>query len=822
MLCIVKATLAGEHRRFAFANVDRTSIPLEAAKLTYESLHLKLCALFNQPKLTIHFEDHTGAKTLIKQDSDVVAAVIYASEIVPLNAPMTVLKLTVEPWQAPPPPPPPPQVVESSPNNQDLAADPPRYTPKCSPSARCEQPPRESCTPPSVQKKEDVCTKKNDCKKDVCEKDVCEKDVCKKDKRKNDVCKQQGTSSSCKKDAPAKKKSCEEEEEVIHQDVYCDMCLGMIRGVRHKCKNCPNYDLCQKCIALAPNHHTPGHVFKSIETPIRYRKVRSNKCNRPSNSSSSSSSPSSSSSSSLAPSMVILDQTDTNMIHCASCDLCTMNIRGTRYKCFVCPDYDVCEECLPLTRTFHMGHSFAPIVYPGQVKVRIDRTSHSGVICDGCDTPIVGVRYKCGNCADYDLCGNCEASPVALHDVDHLFIKISRPISHRSVAQFPLLPMMYKNGWENHVCHHPQSTGELCPVGLWAAQTVESAAQAPTASSANPVNAVNTAKAAKPVCVVKIAKAANTVMSAPSAPSASCTPCTVAPSQPEEAPKAFTLSQSVASMITSSSSSTLAAVAQGSAFSATFVKDINLQDGTVIQAGSQFLKIWEMSNSGPGEWPKETVLQYVGGDRMFTDADVNVNTPFFKIPIAALGESVCVTADLKAPASPGRYISYWRLVAPSGEPFGQRVWCDILVEEGSDSGLDSVGSSVMIFPTVDYQENNNSNNAGPWSRRSQTTETDAGGEGATIASNMDTLTETETTRTAPSLASVYVSGTTTTASLTEDQLSTISGRFTTRSEMSSVYGRDESVGDETETESRLFSDEEDFVVVIDSDDEDEE
>jgi len=48
---------------------------------------------------------------------------------------------------------------------------------------------------------------------------------------------------------------------------------------------------------------------------------------------------------------------------------------------------------------------------------------HHNIQCDGCGiAPIRGIRYKCGVCADFDLCATCEAKDK--HPINHPMIKL--------------------------------------------------------------------------------------------------------------------------------------------------------------------------------------------------------------------------------------------------------------------------------------------------------------------------------------------------------------------------------------------------------------
>ena len=215
----------------------------------------------------------------------------------------------------------------------------------------------------------------------------------------------------------------------VHDKVTCDGC-GMypIIGCRYKCAICPNFDYCEKCEKKLYKEHS--HPMLQIPSPEM--ELRSIKCN-------------------LKEKFKMNKENDKNEIihegiNCNGCDV--KSIVGNRYKCAICQNFDYCEKCLKEHSSDHK-HPFIKIYHPKMKLVSIKvvvgdncpiynkkkeekkecpkdkKDVHEGIICDGCHVaPIVGVRYKCAVCSDYDLCEKCEEkNEKHLHP----FIKIYHP-----------------------------------------------------------------------------------------------------------------------------------------------------------------------------------------------------------------------------------------------------------------------------------------------------------------------------------------------------------------------------------------------------------
>jgi uncharacterized protein YkwD/uncharacterized protein affecting Mg2+/Co2+ transport len=120
------------------------------------------------------------------------------------------------------------------------------------------------------------------------------------------------------------------------------------------------------------------------------------------------------------------------------------------------------------------------------------------------------------------------------------------------------------------------------------------------------------------------------------------------------------------------------------------IADVTIPDGTLVDPGETFTKIWRVRNSGSCEWSDDLgdfTWVFVSGDRLDGPDQVPI-----ALPIPAGGE-YDVEVELTAPGEPGQYQGNWRLQGPDGEPFGVVFWVQIEV-----SGEDSSAAEVEPAP----------------------------------------------------------------------------------------------------------------------------
>ena len=94
---------------------------------------------------------------------------------------------------------------------------------------------------------------------------------------------------------------------------------------------------------------------------------------------------------------------------------------------------------------------------------------HPNVICDGCQGPVKGKRYKCITCPEYDLCEDCESK--GLHP-EHGLIRICVPRTEWRTHFLPssyyqihgAYPLFQDAGFENSTPQPPSDAESKIPV----------------------------------------------------------------------------------------------------------------------------------------------------------------------------------------------------------------------------------------------------------------------------------------------------------------------------------------------------------------------
>lgn len=95
-----------------------------------------------------------------------------------------------------------------------------------------------------------------------------------------------------------------------------------------------------------------------------------------------------------------------------------------------------------------------------------------------------------------------------------------------------------------------------------------------------------------------------------------------------------------------------------------FEKDLTVPDDTVFAPGEEFVKSWQLRNTGTCPWIEGYSLVFVNGDQMGSPE----SQPLPKV--VAPGQTVDVSVTLTAPQELGDYLGRWQISDANGELFG--------------------------------------------------------------------------------------------------------------------------------------------------------
>jgi hypothetical protein len=134
---------------------------------------------------------------------------------------------------------------------------------------------------------------------------------------------------------------------------------------------------------------------------------------------------------------------------------------------------------------------------------------------------------------------------------------------------------------------------------------------------------------------------------------------------------------------------------------AEFVSDINYPDNTVVPAGTQFTKTWQIKNAGTCNWTSAYTVIFFSGDQMGASASTQLVNG-----AVAPGGIVNVSVTLTAPQEAGTFIAYFKLADANNTPFGvganasNAFWVQIVSEAAGSSGGQTQSSTVGFTRTL--------------------------------------------------------------------------------------------------------------------------
>lgn len=106
--------------------------------------------------------------------------------------------------------------------------------------------------------------------------------------------------------------------------------------------------------------------------------------------------------------------------------------------------------------------------------------------------------------------------------------------------------------------------------------------------------------------------------------------------------------------------------------SLTYLEDLTIPDGSLVDPGEQLDKRWQVENSGTCNWDASYRLRLISGSEMGAITEQSLYP-------ARSGTQATIRIVFTAPTEPGIYQSAWQAYDPQGNSFGDPIYIQIII-----------------------------------------------------------------------------------------------------------------------------------------------
>ncbi|EJD41223.1 hypothetical protein AURDEDRAFT_115589 [Auricularia subglabra TFB-10046 SS5] len=241
-----------------------------------------------------------------------------------------------------------------------------------------------------------------------------------------------------------------EEESLTHPDVKCAHCMQDIVGARFHCAICDNIDICANCesaglpgnLTSADGGHDYSHIMIKIPYPLNNKEVQT----------------------ASQRALTLWTRRDSRHITRKSRSRSEYSSHARTVVGTPAPPMpdgassivlaaNASSRSRPISTSTNASGGSVPMSMASSIEGGGRNGSSLGPLdhrtkCKHCRQPIVGVRYQCATCPSsphaYSLCAACEPKSYFIHDGNHIFFKLPRPVERPIKSPFPFIPYLYR------------------------------------------------------------------------------------------------------------------------------------------------------------------------------------------------------------------------------------------------------------------------------------------------------------------------------------------------------------------------------------------